>query len=238
MTPTALSLDRSPKTSVEVRRIISACQFFDCRGIVGLIEEMADIMIQARDADASLANLPADPIWLEFEGLSLVVSRKGTTQWASIRIIRDDGLSRNDIPDIILGDGACRNVILASVNEGTERDRRMFGLMALATFALINGPSFCEKRVNRHSRQVVRSTPGLRVNGSFPLRSWTELIIRVGPQINNEQSRRRGGRHGLTALHFVRGHLKRVCGERKWIDPYWRGDGRLGIKRNRYRVIP
>lgn len=111
----------------------------------------------------------------------------------------------------------------------------MVALVAAAMLEMICKPGIAMILSARPERHVRRRYERMRLNRSYPLLSWSEVIIRTSSP--RRACRRGAGLTGLTPLHFVRAHRKPSQGDRI-IEAYWRGDGAMGIKQQRYRVQP
>jgi hypothetical protein len=227
---------------------------FDVSEAMPIAEAMVVEMVVANDFEMSLAFLPAPKTWLEcvVNGRRIGVLLSEFRGGAKCIIATSEGAARSDV--LMLGAEASielqrihrRRDALVQLGVPAEElhDRLQlngdtgFGLTLLAFLALINGPGLCPQRKLHHSRPVAKRL-GLRVNGSFPLLAWTELTLRVGEgEQKSWTGGRQGGRTDMMPLHFVRAHRRRINGEWRKIEAFWRGNAALGIKQTRYKLKP
>lgn len=111
----------------------------------------------------------------------------------------------------------------------TLRDARMLAHL----LTIINTPRVIGRAVHQPHKGLARSFSKLG-GTSFPLRAWTEILLRVRVDEGGEVS----GRYltGAKALHFVRSFGRVRLGKLEIVRAHWRGDASLGIKRSTYRV--
>lgn len=104
--------------------------------------------------------------------------------------------------------------------------------------SLINTPRIIGRRQHMpHAglqRQIAKNKG---MAGKFPLLAWTEIKLEVTPPIydpHEHETRLSAGK----ALHFCRAHLRVRLGQVELVSAHWRGDPALGIKQQRYAVVP
>lgn len=106
---------------------------------------------------------------------------------------------------------------------------------SVLTLDLINTPGLIGLRQRDVHRGIARKLASVR-GGSYPLRSWSEVVLKHQTQ-RAEPGERLSGTTYHKCLHFVRSHLRHYqCGKVSIIPAHWRGDPALGIKRTRYKV--
>jgi hypothetical protein len=103
----------------------------------------------------------------------------------------------------------------------------------LSSLAVINSPRIISRTVHEPHRGLQRDLNHLH-GGKFPLRAWTEIVLKVrDPGIEGVPRLISGPR----ALHFVRKHIRIRLGQLEYVSSHWRGDPSVGIKQSRYRVV-
>ena len=107
-----------------------------------------------------------------------------------------------------------------------------------ALLALINTPRVIGQRTHwPHERLEREKLKKLNLVGKFPLRAWTEIILKIAQQDN--RTGEPSEEHHLTGercLHFCRTYLRVRLGMIEYVESHWRGNPALGMKRSRYRV--
>ena len=107
-----------------------------------------------------------------------------------------------------------------------------------ALLALINTPRVIGQRTHwPHERLEREKLKKLNLVGKFPLRAWTEIILKIAQQDN--RTGEPSEEHHLTGercLHFCRTYLRVRLGMIEYVEGHWRGNPALGMKRSRYRV--
>lgn len=113
------------------------------------------------------------------------------------------------------------------------------GLLAISHsfLLLINSPQVIGRRQHMPHRALEKKLIKSLGVGRFPLRAWTEILLRVTKPLEIDD----GEPHeahltGRRALHFVRKHVRIRRGRLEYVKSHWRGDPALGIKRSRYKV--
>jgi hypothetical protein len=106
---------------------------------------------------------------------------------------------------------------------------------AVLALDLINTPGLVGLRQHDPHRGLARKLYAAR-GGSYPLRGWSEIVLKHQTRIVDEPERRTGASFHK-CLHFVRSHLRHYRDGKVTVIPaHWRGDPALGIKRTRYLV--
>jgi hypothetical protein len=112
-------------------------------------------------------------------------------------------------------------------------DFTMYSLLAL-----INSPRIIGQQTHwPHQRDERERLKKMKLVGKFPLRAWTEIVLKVAPP-ENRSDEPEEERHltGERCLHFCRTYLRVRNGQLEYIDGHWRGNPALGMKRSRYRL--
>lgn len=101
---------------------------------------------------------------------------------------------------------------------------------------LINSPKVIGRKVTQHHKGLQKKLLENReITGSFPLRAWTEITLKV-PCPKNAHGSIDGHYTGKRALHFVRTFGRVRLGKVEIVKAHWRGDASIGIKRSRYKL--
>jgi hypothetical protein len=104
---------------------------------------------------------------------------------------------------------------------------------------LINTPHVTSRAQHDPHRALAREVLAKRkLLGVFPLQAWTEITLKPGAVDSEERPDTITGTTGTVALHWTRAHRRRIQGVWTLISDYWSGDGSLGIKQSRYKVVP
>jgi hypothetical protein len=104
---------------------------------------------------------------------------------------------------------------------------------------LINTPRVVGRKTHDPHRGLARHVLANRkALGVFPLQAWTEITLTTETIDASDDERRSSGLSGMMPLHWTRAHKRRIHGVWTLISDYWAGDGSLGIKRSRYKVVP
>jgi hypothetical protein len=103
---------------------------------------------------------------------------------------------------------------------------------------LINTPGLVGFRQHMPHRALQKDIGrALGVSGSYPLQSWSEVVVKTHTEMAGD-SIAESGHTFRKCLHFVRSHRRRLTNKEIIIPAHWRGDPALGIKRTRYTVKP
>jgi hypothetical protein len=106
---------------------------------------------------------------------------------------------------------------------------------SVLTLDLINTPGLIGLRQHDPHRGLARKLGAYR-SGSYPLRGWSEVVLKHQTRIAGEAEHHTGATFHK-CLHFVRSHLRHYQDGKVTVIPaHWRGDPALGIKRTRYRL--
>jgi hypothetical protein len=244
-------------------RAVNECHFFDLSAVsdhasvVGA--SMRDHFNNRGHFSRRLAFLPAQNSWLEFEesytsvhdgtlgkfrqayllfgesdsrhrAVVATISRNPGGEWAYVRqapiplVEADEQPVRcmEDHPELELRRGQAPHSIFL-----------LYGALAL-----INTPRIIGRRQHMpHERVEREKLKALKLVGKFPLRVWTEIILKVAPPDDRTgEPATEGHLTGEKCLHFVRTFLRVRMGQLEYVESHWRGNPALGMKRSRYRV--
>lgn len=148
-------------------------------------------------------------------------------------------------PEQVSGLLAAREMAYARVetlNRKIERGNHMLDFtgaahrfigMCVLTLDLINTPGLVGLRQHDPHRGLAKK---LNMVGSYPLRSWSEVVLKHQTRTAEPTDRHTGATYHK-CLHFVRSHRRHYQNGKVTVIPaHWRGDPALGIKRTRYLV--
>jgi hypothetical protein len=129
---------------------------------------------------------------------------------------------------------ASRKVKAISVLENiASNDWKASVCFVIIALGLINTPGLIGMKSHDPHRGLSKSLARV---GSYPLRSWSEVVLKHTTKIADSGERLTGASFHK-CLHFVRSHLRHYQDGRVITIPaHWRGDAALGIKQTRYRV--
>lgn len=252
MTPLANQLLKSPdwNKNRSFIELLSGCHFFDVSEIVECMEMLADtfskmpIGEQAAHFNERLF-LPAPKTWLEWyrplskTRVALLIIERENDNWHELYYIDFRGLWPiaiiSAISDDYRTDGGDYPAHLAPV-----KTREGFAATAHLMLAMINTPQVFGRRQHMPLRRAEkRMADALGIQGSFPLKAWTEIQLAIGvPKDMRGDGPYEAHLTGKKALHFCRAHLRYRCGKIEVVRSHWRGDASVGIKRSRYNVVP
>jgi hypothetical protein len=106
-----------------------------------------------------------------------------------------------------------------------------------AALALINTPHVIGQKIHWPHERIERDKlKQLRLPGKFPVRAWTEIILKVLPPDSAEESAEQHALTGERCLHYCRTYLRVRFGKIEHVEGHWRGNAVFGIKRSRYKV--
>lgn len=265
MTPLALRLYRDTTRPIAARqhrgevaewvgaRLLET-HFFECSGIFWQARELfggdpAEAGLSGEEmleALSDLAYLPAPLTWLEWEWdggkrTALLLAEQADGRCFAVLIAEpteDAGLMFSPLGMFGLGERCATPFSHYRGPGATKADgAQCFVWDALLLLNMINRPKLCdgiERPLNFAAAQKLRRAG---VPGRFPLRGYTEITLRVGPQDGGREPKQ-GFATGDRPLHFVRKHKRRVWGAWTEIPAHWRGDAELGMKRSRYVAKP
>jgi hypothetical protein len=107
-----------------------------------------------------------------------------------------------------------------------------------AELACINHPKIIGRRQHMPHRGLEKRLNQTFGVGKFPLHAWTEIKLEVTPTLDARRDLSIEAHYtGKRALHFCRAHLRLWNGKLIFVSAHWRGDGAVGIKRSRYKVV-
>lgn len=223
---------------------------FECSEVFDVAGELAKVEHgKGRTLDA-LAFLPAPNTWLEWrradlrEGVLLQADEDGrlaSARWAA----GSDSIfcsARQAGRLLLRGDGSVDGPHYAvRVMEGqSQAETNGWTLLIYALLAMINTPRIIGQRTHMPHAGLQRRLAAARgIQGKFPLRAWTEIVLEVRPPVHaDDKDPLEIQLTGARALHFVRSHLRVRRGQLEIVSAYWRGDASLGIKQSRYSIVP
>lgn len=119
-----------------------------------------------------------------------------------------------------------------------EPRARVDDFVAYGFLSLINSPRIISQRnhfpYGRAEREALKKMP---LVGKFPLRAWTEILLRVAlPEDRSGEPSQEQHLTGEKCLHYCRTYLRIRHGMLEYVEGHWRGNPALGIKQSRYRL--
>jgi hypothetical protein len=108
-----------------------------------------------------------------------------------------------------------------------------------ATLALINTPRVIGQKQHNSNERIERDKlKRMKLVGKFPLRAWTEIVLRVktNPDDRSDEPSQEAHLTGERCLHYCRTYLRVRMGMLEYVEGHWRGNPALGMKRSRYRL--
>jgi hypothetical protein len=108
-----------------------------------------------------------------------------------------------------------------------------------ATLALINTPRVIGQKQHNPNERIERDKlKKMKLVGKFPLRAWTEIVLRVttNPEDRSNELSQETHLTGERCLHYCRTYLRVRKGMLEYVEGHWRGNPALGMKRSRYRL--
>jgi hypothetical protein len=110
--------------------------------------------------------------------------------------------------------------------------------MIYSYLACVNHPKIIGRRQHMPHRGLEKRLIQTFGAGKFPLHAWTEIKLEVTPTLDARRDPSIEAHYtGKRALHFCRAHLRLWNGTLIFVSAHWRGDGAVGIKRSRYKVV-
>jgi hypothetical protein len=104
---------------------------------------------------------------------------------------------------------------------------------------LINTPRVIGRKTHDPHRGLAREILSKgKALGIFPLQAWTEITLKAETIDASDDEPEPSGLTGTVSLHWTRAHRRRIYGVWTLISDYWSGDGSLGIKQSRYKLVP
>jgi hypothetical protein len=261
MTPLAHLIAKDATLPVKERQFGDACRrlrlldnlhFFDVTAIeeaaMGLARQAWDRWASKKDLGVGrLAFLPAPRVWLEVNdprGRAALMLEQDDDNFARVTFVigylQDHELMWNEVGRIPLV--GCDDTPGIYRYRADLQEHRLGFEQRIPTIysmlAMINTPRIIGRRQHLpHAglqRDIARSK-GLV--GKYPLHAWHELVLEVAPPVHEDGQLHEAHLTGEKALHFVRCHLRIRLGMLELVSAHWRGNGALGIKQTRYRVI-
>jgi hypothetical protein len=116
---------------------------------------------------------------------------------------------------------------------------RLDDFVHYAALATINTPRIIDRHQHMpHQRAERELLKGICVPAKFPLRAWTDIILKVGVPPDDKSASGDHEAHltGEKCLHYCRSHLRVRFGYLEYVQGHWRGNPALGIKHSRYRM--
>lgn len=226
---------------------------FECTAVDGLIQQLAQQMMDDPKQVGRLAFLPADKTWLE-------VSCDGERFGTLLRQVRGpDGQPHSACIDTaIWGKSGFRSVpfgvleLMGSLVGGevpsvvgpqagwssVQTKASQFTYYLYAAIALINSPRVVGRLQHMPHRSLERKLVAKRgLLGKFPLHAWTEIKLEVSdPKDASGEGSNEAHYTGERALHFCRAHIRIRLGRLEIVRGHWRGDASLGIRQSRYKL--
>lgn len=224
--------------SAGVLRRFDDVHCFEVTEAVPLIVEMAQSMLDFGGGITS-SFLPAAKVWIEWKspaGRRLAVLLEQSSAGFSCTNVEEDGFRSwrgfdlsSDVKPLLATD---TGLVLRRIQSTAH------SYWIAAALALINSPRIVGRRQHMPHRGLERRlTQSLGLQGKFPLRAWTEILLRVAPALDaSSDTPAEAHLTGAKALHFCRAHLRVRLGKLEVVRGHWRGDASLGIKRSRYRL--
>lgn len=221
---------------------------FECTEVITLARLLGE-KLPKHGIDERSTFLPAPKTWLEWKtgrhsrtGF-LLVQNKGATaaeiyksyeypsEWFSLNRTENLAFSYTPMPQTMSDAMKERKEFLARLDESNEA--------ILALLSIINTPRIIGRRQHMPHRGFERDmVRAMNMVGKFPLHAWTEINLEVAPPKDMRRDPSIEAHYtGKRALHFCRAHLRISLGRLQIVTSHWRGDGSLGIKQSRYKLI-
>lgn len=247
MTPLLASILRrsatpTEKTSFEDRAQIlsdlAEAHAFECTAVVEAAASIVEGFASPERLPGRFCFLPAPQTWIEFieprrrvrVGFLLRQDGPDVAEVSIISYTGSAGLARLGLRDEF-GDFAKKSD--CEIQESAAASVLLF---IVALLAMINSPRVIGRRSHLpHAGLQRRLARAAGTKGKFPLRPWTEILLKVAPPYgaSNPSSARLVG---AKALHFCRSHLRIRLGKLEWVRSHWRGNAERGICRADYRL--
>lgn len=252
---------RDPQARKTLWPIVTEAKFFDLVSVQPLILDLSpklEASFKKRSTiNRRLAFLPAPVTWMEYAPMvdggfpiaivlispdlarttvnaDVVAVSKQNAHWSAIR------MTANPLP--LVGSSAVPDEAAEQKRWGKQdQDVPLAAhFISYASLALINSPRIIGRRQHMpHERIEREKLKSLGLVGKFPLRAWTEIILKVAPPDDRTgEPSTEGHLTGEKCLHFVRTFLRVRMGQLEYVESHWRGNPALGMKRSRYRLEP
>lgn len=244
-----------PKNVEQLRDALFDCHFFEVTQCLPIVKEIAGALANRPENEAdeiygTYSFLPAPKTWIEW--------KHGSGNRIAVLLeqlpIHDKSVRATMYCDRIATNLGQISLVSGDIfDNGGKRyfpdwliihDAKIPPSLALlsmvhTSLVLINTPKIIGRQQHMPNRGLERRlTRGLGA-GKFPLHAWTEIKLHVAKPIEIDD----GEPHeahltGRRALHFCRKHIRIRLGKLEYVSAHWRGDPALGIKQQRYSVVP
>lgn len=239
---------------------------FEVTAVQDLAVDLKNQMLESGLPSIVGAFLPAERTWLEWSapdefspkgriGVMLVRHPNG---FADVFVTSGDGIPRQRLGRLAMSDELAKISVaypewdLKAEKQYIQLDPQLptgpypddhpaygFVWTLYALLLLINTPHVTSHTQHDPHRALAREVLAHRkLLGIFPLQAWTEITLKPGVINSEEQHDAVTGTTGTVALHWTRAHRRRIHGVWTVISDYWSGDGSLGIRQSRYKVVP
>jgi hypothetical protein len=236
---------------------------FEVTQVKGEAEALKSQMLGAAFPSVTWSFLPAERTWIEWQDheggrLGAMLVRKG--EWADVwlaalprtesicsagytgRMAMSGALSKigplgwQTIENAIFTELSTR--VPYDARPRSEGDAETLFWQLYTYLLLINTPKIVSRTTRDPHRGLARDILARRkLLGIFPLQAWTEITLSTDI-IFDDSDHAASGLTGAKCFHWTRAHKRRVHGIWTLIHDYWAGDGSLGIKQSRYKVVP
>jgi hypothetical protein len=238
----------------ELWKAANESQFFELSAIASLCEESGEKMRayyeNSHRWNSRLAFLPAVKTWIEFDfGVDrqaycldsgddplgtahfAIIARRPHQPWTFWRL-GDIGMVKSEEKP---------HTLTCNADNGKRKgEASELQFLVYAALAFINSPRIIGRRQHMpHERAERERLKSRGLAGKFPLRAWTEIILKVMPPDDKTgEPSQEAHLTGERCLHFVRTFLRVRLGQLEYVNCHWRGDPALGMKRSRYILRP
>lgn len=246
---------REPKNLANLRESMHDIHCFEVTGCLPLLAELAGSTLgRSKERAVEItepmferyAFLPAPKTWLEWMHGSgsrvavLLEEREGAsasaTLFCHLMATNLGTISTNSGDHYDFGGYRAFPRFISDV--GGEKTAAAMLAASHMLLVLVNSPRIIGRRQHMPNAALERKlTRGFK-GTSFPLRAWTEILLRVNkPTEIDDGEPHEAHLTGQRALHFVRKHIRIRNGCLEYVSAHWRGDPSLGIKQSRYKVV-
>lgn len=232
------------------RSFLWQARFFDCAAmtteIANIAQKISDQFSRNRHFARKLAFLPHANTWIE---LDLGVSDPRMGRRVAILATGLEGDSTHDTSVLfVFRRGSGWWIVPATKDDvggvpmaesaGVPTSGMLEPFMLYAALAFINTPRVIGRRTHfPHLRAEREKIKQLGLVGKFPLRAWTEIILKVQlPDDKTGEPSQEAHLTGERCQHFCRTYLRVKNGTIEYVEGHWRGNPALGMKRSRYRL--
>lgn len=229
-------------------KTLEGAHFYDVSAIYSeALSAVSGLVSQIKDSGEDIVlKLPFQKVWMEFrhednKGRSAIVFEQHPEGVLISTVIGYDS-QPNAIGDyqlVRLPNGSLNSVqayeeACSALGKNVTASTAIFAVVLLL---FVNTPrAFVQ--VQRRNRAVYRANKSNAANRPWTLGAWTEIKLEVNPDTVRELGGEQPKISGKKALHWVRGHWRKVFGDtlRVWVRPHVRGDASLGICQRRYNA--